>query len=89
MFASWGVETTVRFTADKLEKALAQLDNGEKYGIVLRAKGIVEGENGEWIHFDFVPGEINVRTGAADYTGKLCVIGSKINEEELKKLFGV
>ena len=63
------------------------MNDTEKYGFILRAKGIVAGENGEWIHFDFVPEESNVRNGSADYTGRLCVIGSKLNETALAELF--
>ena len=89
MFSSWGVETGKKFTADGLKAALGALGNAVQYGTVLRAKGIVEGENGKWIHFDYVPGEIDVREGGAAYTGRLCVIGSKLDEDELKELFGV
>lgn len=72
----------------EVEKILAQLDGGE-YGTVLRAKGIVASKTGPWIHFDYVPGEMNVRHGGADVTGRLCVIGAEICEEQLKALFGV
>ena len=89
MFTSWGVETSKKFTKEQLTEMLLQLSDSVRFGTVLRAKGIVCIENGEWLHFDYVPGEINVRFGAADYTGRLCVIGSKIDEEELKELFGV
>ncbi len=88
VFASWGVETNKVFTKDGLEKMLAQLSDAVRFGTVLRAKGIVAGDSG-WIHFDYVPGEIDVRGGAAAYTGRLCVIGSKIDGDELKDLFGV
>ncbi len=88
MFASWGVETTRTFTAEKLESILAGLDSG-KYGAVLRAKGIVSAGGGGWLHFDYVPGEHQVRTGLADYTGRLCVIGGKLDEAGLKALFEV
>lgn len=89
VFTSWGVETGKKFTAEELEAALKQLEDGDKYGTILRAKGIVAAENGKWLHFDYIPGESNVREGAAAYTGRLCVIGSKINEEALKTLFKV
>lgn len=89
VFSSWGVETSAKFTAEGLEAALAELSDGTRFGTVLRAKGIVAAENGKWIHFDYVPGEVNVRYGSAEYTGRLCVIGSKLDEEELKELFGV
>ena len=88
VFTSWGVETPKAFTMDELKADLAALDDAEKYGAVLRAKGIVKGE-GCWIHFDYVPGESNIRTGSASVMGRLCVIGSKLNEHELSELFGV
>ena len=87
VFTSWGKETAKHFTKEEIEKILSALNDTEKYGFILRAKGIVAGENGEWIHFDFVPEESNVRNGSADYTGRLCVIGSKLNEAALAKLF--
>ena len=73
---------------DAIRAVLEELDLGT-YGMVLRAKGIVAAEDGSWIHFDFVPGEMDLRTGAADVTGKLCVIGSKLDETAVAKLFGV
>lgn len=82
------METSAKFTAEGLETALAALSDG-RFGAVLRAKGIVASQDGKWIHFDYVPGEVNVRYGSAEYTGRLCVIGSKLNEAELKALFGV
>jgi hypothetical protein len=88
VFTSWGVETAKKFTVDMIEAALEDLDLG-KYGMVLRAKGIVPAADGTWIHFDFVPGEKNVRLGSADITGKLCVIGSKLDEKGIAALFGV
>ena len=88
VFTSWGVETPKAFTMDELKADLAALDDGEKYGAVLRAKGIVKGE-GCWIHFDYVPGEPDIRDGGAMVTGRICVIGSKLNEEAVAKLFGV
>ena len=87
VFTSWGVETTRTFTAEQLDSILAALDGGA-YGTVLRAKGIVSGGE-SWLHFDYVPEEHQVRTGPADYTGRLCVIGSKLDEAGLKTLFGV
>ena len=86
VFTSWGLETTHKFTKEELETALSVLGNEAEYGTVLRAKGIVDGAEG-WFHFDYVPGEPDVRTGSAGVTGRLCVIGCKINEEALKKLF--
>ena len=74
---------------EEIRDILNALSDSEKYGTILRAKGIVAAQNGTWIHYDYVPEEIDVRTGAADYTGRICVIGSKLNEEELKKLFGI
>ena len=88
VFTSWGVETARTFSAEDISAALAALDDSDKYGAVLRAKGIVKGKNA-WIHFDFVPGEINVREGSAGVTGRLCVIGAKLNEAALGELFGV
>ena len=88
VFSSWGVETTRPFTTEKLEGILAALDGGQ-YGAVLRAKGIVPSEDGAWLHFDYVPEEHEVRNGPADYTGRLCVIGSKLDESGLKALFEV
>ena len=88
VFTSWGVETAKTFSAENIAAALAALDDEEKYGAVLRAKGILKGENA-WIHFDFVPGEINVREGSAGVTGRLCVIGAKLNQSALTELFGV
>ena len=88
VFTSWGVETAKKFDQAKVEEALKALDTGD-YGMVLRAKGILMGENGQWIHFDYVPEEYNVRTGSADITGKLCVIGAELKEQAVADLFGV
>ncbi len=88
VFTSWGMETAKKFTLDVINTALQELDSG-KFGMVLRAKGIVPSADGTWIHFDFVPGETNVRLGTADITGKLCVIGSKLDEKGIAALFGV
>ena len=82
------METAKKFTKEQIEAALKELDSG-KYGIVLRAKGIVPAVDGTWIHFDMVPEEFNVRSGAADITGKLCVIGSKLDEANVAALFEV
>ena len=89
IFQSWGVETPKQFTAEALREILTALDDDEKYGVVLRAKGIVPAENGTWLHFDHVPGEIDVRTGTAAVTGRLCVIGSGLKTDALAALFGV
>ena len=88
VFTSWGVETAKKFTADHIEAVLRKLDSRE-FGFVLRAKGIVPAEDGSWIHFDYVPGESNVRSGCAAITGKLCVIGSELDEADIAELFGV
>ena len=88
VFVSWGRETVRKFGEDELSAMLSKLDGGE-YGIVLRAKGIVPCTDGGWIHFDYTPGEQNIRKGPADYTGRLCVIGSKLVDEKLASLFGV
>ena len=88
VFTSWGVETAKKFTQEDINSALHCLDTG-RYGIVLRAKGIVADANGGWIHFDYVPGEYNVRAGGADVTGKLCVIGAQLDSNGVAKLFGV
>ena len=89
MFTSFGRETAKKFTKEFIENALLALADEEKYGIVLRAKGIVEAEDGSWIHFDYVPGEPDIRSGAADVTGRLCVIGSKLNEDAVAEIFGL
>ena len=88
VFTAWGTETAKKFTAQEIESALHCLDTG-RYGIVLRAKGIVPNTDGGWIHFDYVPGEANVRSGGAAVTGKLCVIGAQLDEVAVGKLFGV
>ena len=88
VFTSWGVETVKAFTEAGLDRILTALDSGD-YGAILRAKGIVHSEDGKWLHFDFVPEEHQVRFGAADYTGRLCVIGSQLKEDKLAALFGL
>ncbi len=88
VFTSWGVETTKKFTVEEIQNALHQLDSGD-YGMVLRAKGIVAAAEGSWIHFDYVPEEADVRLGGAAVIGKLCVIGSALDEDKVKALFGV
>ena len=89
VFTSFGRETTRKFTDDEILHALEALDDGDKYGVVLRAKGIVQGEDGQWIHFDYVPGAPDVRHGSAEIIGRLCVIGSKLNENAVAALFGL
>jgi G3E family GTPase len=87
VFTSWGMETPAKYTKDEIEGFLGKLTDAVTYGMVLRAKGMVPAEDGSWIYFDYVPGESNVREGAPQPTGKFCVIGSKLNEEELEELF--
>ena len=87
VFTSWGMETPKKFGEDALRTILSALENEEKYGLVLRAKGFVDGGDGEWIYFDYVPGEADIRRGGAAVTGRFCVIGSKLNEQALKELF--
>ncbi len=86
IFISWGMQTATKFTKEKIESILNELCNENKYGTVLRAKGIVDGTDG-WIHFDYIPSEADVRTGAPDVTGRICVIGSGLNEQNLEQLF--
>ena len=86
MFTTWGTQTAKVFSEDELNRILDQLNQADTYGTVLRAKGIVAGEDG-WFYFDMVPEEKQIRKGKADYTGRLCVIGSQLNEEHLKELF--
>ena len=89
VFTSWGRETPHKYNEDKLREILDTLADTEKYGVILRAKGIVPGDAGEWLYFDLVPGEFEIRKGKADITGKLCVIGSKLKEDDLAQLFEV
>ena len=86
---SLGVETTKKFDFYEIEKALEEFVEDSSYGMVLRAKGIVASNDGKWIHFDYVPGEPDVRYGTAGITGRLCVIGAGIDKEKIKTLFGV
>ncbi len=89
IFDSWGIETASSFTEEQIKNILTALDDSERFGTVLRAKGIVSGDDGRWIHFDYIPKETNVRYGSASLIGRVCVIGSKINKKEIAKLFGV
>ncbi len=89
VFTSWGVETANKYSKDEIEGILTKLDDAAAYGAILRAKGVVAGTDGMWIHYDYVPEEHEVRTGPAAFTGRICVIGSKLNEEALKALFRV
>ena len=89
VFTSWGRETIKKFTREGLEKILQNLSESEEYGVILRAKGMLPTENGIWIYFDMVPEETEIREGSPEYTGRLCVIGSKLKEDKLAELFGV
>ena len=89
VFTSWGVETPKKFTESGIRAMLDELSDAEKFGTILRAKGFVDASDGEWIYFDYVPGEADIRRGSAAVTGRLCVIGSKLNEQALKELFEV
>ena len=86
VFSSWGMETPVRYSMDEIRTILGKLEDEEKYGFILRAKGMVPAQDGSWIEFDYVPGEADVRKGAPDVTGKFCIIGSDLNEENLESL---
>ncbi len=87
IFTSWGVETPHKFTREELTAALSELSESDRHGMILRAKGIVPAVSGEWLHFDLTPGEYEIRGGAADVTGRICVIGSKLKEDEIAALF--
>ena len=87
VFASWGVETPHKFTREELNTALSELSESDRHGMILRAKGIVPASEGGWLHFDMTPGEYEIREGAADVTGRICVIGSKLKKEEIAALF--
>ena len=89
VFTSWGSETAKKFSEEQLKKILTGLDDSEKYGMVLRAKGMVDASDGQWLYFDYVPGEVSIRRGAPIVTGRFCVIGSKMNESALKELFDI
>ena len=89
VFTSWGRETIKKYTRENLEKILETLSETEEYGIILRVKGMLPAEDGTWIYFDMVPEETEIRSGAPEYTGRLCVIGSKLNEDKLAELFGL
>ncbi len=89
VFTSWGRETIKKYTREGLEKMLEALSESDKYGIILRAKGMLPAEDGTWIYFDMVPEETEIREGAPEYTGRLCVIGSKLDEHALEELFGI
>ena len=87
VFESWGMETPQKYSAEEVERMLEALEDADTYGVVLRSKGMLPSADGTWVHFDYVPGEPQVRTGAADVTGKICVIGSGLHQDNLEKLF--
>ena len=89
VFVSFGAETSHRYTEDEIREILNELSDAVRFGIVLRSKGIVEAEDGKWIHFDYVPGEVDIRYGTAEVTGRLCVIGSQLKEDELREVFSL
>ena len=89
VFTSWGIETPKKFTETELRQALERLEDEKSYGTILRAKGFVDANDGEWIYFDYVPGEGDIRRGSPAVTGRICVIGSKLNEKAIKELFGI
>ena len=89
MFTSWGRETIHVYSEEQVGEILKSLENEEEYGDILRAKGMVKGEDGTWIYFDMVPGEYEIGEGEPDYTGRLCVIGTHIDEHRLEELFGI
>ncbi len=89
VFTSWGQETVKTFTKEQIEGILKKLSEDTAYGMVLRAKGMVAGADGQWIYFDMVPEEYEVRDGAPEFTGRICVIGSKLAEDKLAELFGL
>lgn len=89
VFTSWGVETPKKFSEEEIREKLNELDDCRHYGTILRAKGFVDSPDGEWVYFDYVPGEVDIRRGGAAVTGRICVIGSKINEQAIKELFNI
>ena len=89
MFQSWGAETAKKFTAADIENLLSALEEKEKYGFIIRAKGYVPSPDGTWVHFDYTPGEKNIRQGPANVAGRVCVIGAGLREDAVKELFGL
>ena len=89
VFSSWGIETAKKYTIEEIEYILDELEDEKLYGTILRAKGIVDSNNGDWIHFDYIPGSIDVRRGSTDVIGKICVIGSGIKDDKIKELFKI
>ncbi len=87
MFQSWGAETTRRYTREWLEERLAALEDTERFGFVVRAKGYIAAQDGGWLYFDYTPGEMEIRSGAANVTGRICVIGAGLKEDAVKELF--
>ena len=87
VFTSWGKETPKKYNKEELDTILQKLSKDDSYGMILRSKGILQTEDGSWVQFDLVPGEYEIREGSADYTGRICVIGSKLKEDELEGLF--
>jgi len=89
VFTSWGTETAKKFTAEQISNILNKFSESDEYGMVLRSKGVLASQNGEWIYFDYVPGEPDIRTGAPDVIGRICVIGSKLDEHKIEELFNI
>lgn len=89
VFSTVGIETAKTFTLEQIKKALDEIEDDSKYGMVIRAKGIVKGEDGRWLHFDYVPGEADIRDGSAEVTGMICVIGVDLKEKEIRELFSL
>jgi hypothetical protein len=89
VFNSWGVETPHKYEASEIEAILKRLVETEEFGVILRAKGMVPAKDGSWIYFDAVPGEYELREGTPEYTGKLCVIGTNVDEHKMEELFGL
>ena len=89
MFQSWGAETSKKFSLSDIETALEALEDKDRFGFILRAKGYVAAPDGTWFHFDYTPGEKDIRTGPANVAGRLCVIGAQLQEQAVKELFGL
>ena len=89
MFTSWGAETARRFSADEISRILDALGDEERFGFVVRAKGYAASPDGTWVHFDYTPGEKDIRTGPANVSGRVCVIGANLREDAVKELFGL
>lgn len=89
MFQSWGAETARKYTAEEIDSILTALNDEERFGFIVRAKGYVPATDGSWIHFDYTPGEKDIRTGPANIAGRVCVIGANLHEDAAKELFGL